>query len=275
LDELAHKTLYYLSLDQTHWLLTLGLILLFALFEHFFPRVKNTTKLSRILVLFVVAILANGLVWLFKTALYFDIVSLLLKLQIFSVSKLEIPTTFVFILCILMLDLLVYVVHFLSHKITFLWKLHAIHHADEHIDAKTSVLQHPLETLVGSLCVLSFSVILGIPVIAVILYVGIGTVHNVFSHANVALPTILERLLRLLIVTPDMHRTHHSIEYKEGNSNFGQVFSFWDRIFGTYVAHPATGEEKLIVGLVASEKPTSFTVSGLLLHPFRNLYKKK
>ena len=275
LGEFAQEILYYFSLDQTYWLLSLLLILIFAPFERLFPRINGRTPKSRILVVFVMAICGYGAIWLFKNSIYFDTISLFLKFQIFSVAKAQIPTVAVYAISLLLIDIMVFIFHFLSHKISFMWKLHSIHHADEHVDAKTGILHHPIESIASLVFVLFFAVILGIPLVALILYASTATLHNFFSHANIALPTSLDRTLRLIIVTPDMHRTHHSVDLREGNSNFGQIFSFWDRLFRTYVDHPSTGEDNLVMGLVDKEKPKAFTVKDLLLHPFFNFYRNR
>jgi sterol desaturase/sphingolipid hydroxylase (fatty acid hydroxylase superfamily) len=275
MTEFAFRAIELLSQDQTHWIITIALILMFSAFEFARPKTKPARSFKRLGVIIVIAIIANLGAFAFKSFTYVGIVSFLLQFQIFSISKLPIPTPILFVGCILLLDLLVYAIHLMSHKITLLWKLHAIHHADEHVDAKTGLLQHPFETIFGLLCVLAFSIILGVPVIAVILYASIGTLHNVFSHSNIELPSHIERWVRLLIVTPDMHRVHHSIEMREGNSNFGQVFPFWDRIFGTYIATPSRGDQNIIVGLPEKEKPKSFSTIGLLLMPFKGLFKHR
>ena len=261
--------LYYLSLDQTHWLLTVGLIVVFAALERFFPRIKAGSQKSRIAVIFSIGILAYATIWAFKNTVYIEVISFFLNFQIYSISKAPIPIIAVFIISILLIDFMVYAFHLLSHKVSILWKLHSIHHADEHVDAKTGVLHHPIETITSLLFILFFAVVLGIPLIALILYAGMATLHNIFSHANIRLPISIDRVLRLIMVTPDMHRTHHSIDSREGNSNFGQIFSVWDRLFGTYVDQPAVGEDNLVMGLEGSEKPIGFSLLNLLLHPFQ------
>lgn len=272
---MTQEILYFLSLDQTHWLLSIGLVLFFAPFERIFPRVKLRAAKPGIAAILVVAICAYGTIWLFKESFYLDTVSMFLNLQFFSISKSNFSLPVLYIISFLLIDLALYIFHFLSHKVTFLWRMHSVHHVDEHVTAKTAILHHPLESLASLLFVLFFAVILGIPVIVLILYAGVATVHNFFAHANIALPKPLDRALRKLIVTPDMHRTHHSIEMHEGNSNFGQIFTFWDRLFRTYTDQPSTGEEELIMGLPASERPVEFTAKNLLLHPFAKLFKSK
>ena len=262
------EAIYYLTYDQVHWLISILMIMLFASIEYFYPRVQSNSKKSRVLAILAIGIFSYAAVWLFKSSIYLNVVSFFLNFQIYSLSKADIPVLAVYIFSILLIDFLVFIFHFLSHKVIWLWKLHSVHHADEHVDAKTGVLHHPFESLSSMIFVLFFSVVLGLPLVALIMYASIATLHNFFAHANIALPESLDRILRLVIITPDMHRTHHFIDIKEGNSNFGQLFSFWDRLFGTYVSNPATGEAKLIMGLAGKEKPKEFSLKGLLIHPF-------
>ncbi|MCF4098993.1 sterol desaturase family protein [Maritalea mediterranea] len=271
LAEFGQQILYFISLDQTHWIATLALILFFFPLERLFPKVVRNTAFSRISVVLILAICANFTIWLIKNTVYFDIIRFYLNLQIYSISKAPIPTLLIYAICFLAIDLAVYIYHLLSHKITPLWKLHSIHHADETVDASTGILQHPFETVGSLLFVLLIVVAFGFPVLTLVVFTAAGTLHNMFSHANIALPVWVDRILRLVIVTPDMHRTHHSIDLREGNANFGQIFSFWDRMFGTYIDRPASGEADLIMGLPVAEKPKSFTVRGLLFHPFAGL----
>lgn len=266
--------LYYLSLDQTHWGLSIVLILLYMPLEKIFPRVKSKAKSPTFTAILIIAICSYAIVWIFKQSLYLQTISAFLNLQIFSLSKSSLPILVIYIISFLFIDFLVYAFHFLSHKITFLWKLHSIHHADEHVNTKTALLHHPLELFASMIFVLFFAVIMGIPIISLILFAAIATLHNFFAHANIALPNKVDRVLRYLIITPDMHRTHHSIDMNEGNSNFGQIFIFWDRLFKTYTDHPKTGETKLIMGLPKSERPISFKAVDLLLHPIAKLFKK-
>lgn len=275
MSEFGQQILYYLSLDQTHWLLIIVLILFLFPLERIFPKVTRNVALSRLLVVLGLAICTQATIWLIKTYFYVDLISLFLNLQIFSIAKTDMPTAAIYVICFLLLDLTVYIYHVLSHKILPLWKLHSIHHADETVDASTGVLHHPFETIGSFLLTLLVAIILGFPVLSLIVYAAFGTLHNMFAHANITLPTAIDRVLRLVVVTPDMHRTHHSIDMREGNSNFGQVFSFWDRLFGTYIATPQTGEANLVMGLPEREKPKSFTLHGLLLHPFANLFAQR
>jgi sterol desaturase/sphingolipid hydroxylase (fatty acid hydroxylase superfamily) len=149
------------------------------------------------------------------------------------------------------------------------WRIHSVHHSDENVTAVSSLLQHPLGVLLSGGIHLFFAVLLGLPLLVFIIYGFFAVVHGVFTHADIRLPGRLDEMLRKIIVTPDLHRTHHSIDMQEGNSNFGVVFTFWDRLFGTYVKQPKTGVPDLVMGLPSSESPRRFTPAGLFLHPFR------
>lgn len=273
-ESVMQDFLYYLSLDQTHWIISMVLFLLIAPLEKRFPRVKTKANSPNIVAIIIIAICSYATIWLFKQSMYLLTISAFLNLQIFSLSKSNLPVLAIYIISFLFIDLLVYTFHFISHKIPLLWKLHSVHHADEHVNSKTAVLHHPLELLASMIFVLFFAVILGIPIISLILFAAIATLHNFFAHANIALPYKVDRLLRYLIITPDLHRTHHSIDMIEGNSNFGQVFTIWDRIFKTYIDQPNTSEDKLIMGLPKSERPNSLKALDLLLHPIAKLLRK-
>ena len=251
------------------WAITLLIIGAFAPLEYFFPRITGRPSIKgRLVAVMVIGAISLVTLSLLNGQLQQVLVPLFLQIKLFSLSKLEMPSPLLFLAGFLLIDLIQYTMHLVSHKVTVLWRMHAIHHADEHVTAASSLLHHPLELIVAYGMILCLYVILGIPILIIAIYGLVNAVHSVFCHANIALPAKLDTALRLLIVTPDMHRTHHSIRMDEGNSNFGQVFTIWDRLFGTYVAHPTTGESALIMGLPEGEKPKSFSFSGLLLLPF-------
>jgi sterol desaturase/sphingolipid hydroxylase (fatty acid hydroxylase superfamily) len=153
------------------------------------------------------------------------------------------------LLGVLLLDLLQYLLHRLSHAVPLLWRLHQVHHADTELDVSSSVRHHPLEGLaIGALGLLACAC-LGIPVLSLVLYAGVQRLHAAFCHANIALPPRLDALLRHCIVTPDVHRVHHSVCLVEGNRNFGMVLPWWDRLFGSYRAQPALGHDAMRLGL--------------------------
>jgi sterol desaturase/sphingolipid hydroxylase (fatty acid hydroxylase superfamily) len=186
-----------------------------------------------------------------------------------SLSKLPLPSWIVFCLGLVVLDLTLYCTHRIFHAVPALWPYHSVHHADEDVSSMSALLHHPLETVLSYLLFTFVAVVTGIPIIVLFAHAAIAAVHSAFSHANIRLPYWLDRILRRVIVTPDIHRTHHSIDMREGNSNFGGTLSIWDQLFGTYVAHPKVPEPELIMGLPESIKPKTFTTRALLELPFR------
>lgn len=245
-------------------------MLFFIPFELLWPKInsgKNWAK--RIPVIFAIGVAAIATGILVSHSIQADLVEFLKQFQLFSLAKSQLPPLLIFAIAFLFSDFLIYAFHWLSHKLNLLWRFHAIHHSDEHVTSITGYLHHPLEVIASYIFVMFFYVIFGIPIVVVAVYVTINAAHNIFVHADIRLPQFVDSMLRYVIVTPDMHRTHHSIDMREGNSNFGQIFSFWDRFFGTYVQTPSHGEENLIMGLPADAKPSSFGVIDLMAYPFR------
>ena len=174
------------------------------------------------------------------------------------------------LLAFLVLDFAIWLQHLLFHVIPVLWRLHQVHHADRDIDVSTALRFHPIEILLSLVWKFAFVVVFGAPALAVFLFEAVLNAAALFNHANVRLPLWLDRILRLAIVTPDMHRVHHSVVRGETNSNYGFNLSIWDRAFRTYVAEPEAGHEGMTIGLGSyqSEKPGQLLWSLLL--PFRN-----
>ncbi len=177
------------------------------------------------------------------------------------------------ILAIAVLDFAIWLQHVASHKMTLFWRLHQMHHADPDIDVSTGIRFHPIEIAISMLWKVVVVFVLGASPFAVFLFEIILNAGALFSHANVHLPGGLDRVLRLVIVTPDMHRSHHSVLQREHDSNYGFNFSMWDRIFGTYTVDPEKGHENMVIGLkpYQSAAPTRLTWSLWL--PFRPLQK--
>jgi sterol desaturase/sphingolipid hydroxylase (fatty acid hydroxylase superfamily) len=172
-------------------------------------------------------------------------------------------------IALIVLDLAIWVQHLASHKVPLFWRLHRVHHADRDIDVTTAVRFHPIEIALSMVWKIVVVVPLGASPLAVFLFEVILNACAMFNHANIALPAWLDRGLRLFIVTPDMHRVHHSVLRREHDSNYGFNLSLWDRLFGTYSARPEGGHEGMTIGLTPyqSEAPTRFGWSLIL--PFR------
>ena len=169
-----------------------------------------------------------------------------------------------------MLDFVLWAQHRLFHAVPVLWRLHRVHHADVEFDVSTGLRFHPLEILASMLIKIVAIIALGAPVIAVVAFELILNATSMFNHANAGLPARFERRLRRLIVTPDMHRIHHSIEGDEMNRNFGFNLSVWDRLFGTYRDAPRGGNEGMTIGLLPWRGANAIiTLPRLLGMPFR------
>ena len=170
---------------------------------------------------------------------------------------------------LLALDLAIWAQHLASHKLPLFWRLHQVHHADRDIDVTTAVRFHPVEIALSMLWKIIVVVPLGAAPFAVFLFEVILNACAMFNHANIALPAWLDGVLRLFVVTPDMHRVHHSVIRREHDSNYGFNLSLWDRLFRTYTAQPEAGHQGMTIGLTPyqSEAPTRFGWSLWL--PFR------
>jgi sterol desaturase/sphingolipid hydroxylase (fatty acid hydroxylase superfamily) len=171
------------------------------------------------------------------------------------------------VLSVLALDLVIYLQHVLFHAVPLLWRLHRVHHADLGFDVTTGLRFHPLEIGLSMLIKYAAIAALGPPAGAVLLFEVLLNAVTMFNHGNVRLPAALDRWLRLLVVTPDMHRVHHSILRKETNSNFGFNFPWWDRWFGTYRPQPAAGHGGMTIGIEQFRERRDSRLDRLLLQP--------
>jgi len=170
----------------------------------------------------------------------------------------------------LVLDLVIYAQHVVFHKVPVLWRLHRMHHADLDVDVTTGGRFHPFEILISLAVKIATVIAFGIPAVAVLLFEVVLNATSMFNHSNVAMPPWLDRLLRVVVVTPDMHRVHHSILRRETDSNFGFNLPWWDRLFGTYRAAPEAGHAGMTVGLPIFRDPRELRMDRLLTQPFRD-----
>jgi sterol desaturase/sphingolipid hydroxylase (fatty acid hydroxylase superfamily) len=169
----------------------------------------------------------------------------------------------------LALDLAIYAQHVAFHKVPLLWRLHRMHHADLDIDVTTGLRFHPIEILISMLIKIAVVIALGIPPIAVFAFEVALNATSMFNHGNVSMPSWLDRAVRLIVVTPDMHRVHHSIVPRETDSNFGFNLPWWDRLFGTYRGAPQAGHDRMTIGLSTFRDPAELRLDRLLTQPFR------
>jgi sterol desaturase/sphingolipid hydroxylase (fatty acid hydroxylase superfamily) len=181
-------------------------------------------------------------------------------------NVLHLPVGLKWMASVIMLDFIIYGQHVLFHFVPALWRLHRVHHSDLDIDASTGIRFHPLEIIISIMIKLAAVGIFGFPAGAVLLFEILLNATAMFNHANIVIPAALDGFLRRFIVTPDMHRVHHSIIVRESNMNFGFNLPWWDRLCGTYQAQPVEGHEKMTIGLSEIREPLSFI--RLLLLPF-------
>lgn len=180
------------------------------------------------------------------------------------------PPWLAIVAAVVLLDLAIYLQHVLFHAVPVLWRLHRMHHADLEFDVTTGARFHPIEMLLSMAIKVGVVAALGAPAAAVLIFEVLLNGTSMFNHGNVRLPTGLDRVLRWLVVTPDMHRVHHSILPRETNSNFGFNLPWWDRLFGTYRAQPAAGQEKMIIGIEQFRDPRELWLDRMLIQPFRD-----
>ena len=173
-----------------------------------------------------------------------------------------------FALAFLMLDFAIWLQHLLSHKIPVLWRLHRVHHADRDMDVTTAIRFHPVEIALSMCLKIGLIYALGVPVAAVIAFEVVLNGAAMFNHGNVRMPGRVDRLLRRVIVTPDMHRVHHSTDRAEHDANYGFNLSVWDRVFGTYVDQPALGHDRMTVGLAQYQDARPTRLGWSLALPF-------
>jgi sterol desaturase/sphingolipid hydroxylase (fatty acid hydroxylase superfamily) len=179
------------------------------------------------------------------------------------------------LLSVIALDLIIYFQHVIFHTLPMLWQLHKVHHCDRDFDVTTGLRFHPIEILLSMGFKIITITLLGAPPTAVIIFEILLNSTSLFNHGNVGLPPRLDRLLRLFIVTPDMHRIHHSIITKETNSNFGLNLPWWDYLFGTYRAYPEQGQQEMTIGLAEYQNTLQVEqLPWMLLLPFMKIFHR-
>ncbi len=173
-------------------------------------------------------------------------------------------------MAVVLLDLAIYFQHVMFHAVPTLWRLHRVHHADLDFDVTTGTRFHPIEILISVLIKMAAVAAIGASPLAVLVFEVLLNALAMFNHANARLPKWLDASLRLFVVTPDMHRVHHSIVYNESASNFGFNIPWWDRLFGTYRAQPAGGHDNMVIGVDAFRSADDLRLDRLLVQPFRD-----
>lgn len=181
----------------------------------------------------------------------------------------QIPHPLAMLLSVLALDLAIYLQHLMFHAVPLLWRLHRMHHSDLDFDVTTGVRFHPFEIALSMGLKFSVVLALGPPALAVLVFEVLLNATSMFNHGNVRVPAVVERIARWLVVTPDMHRVHHSVNPHETNSNFGFNLPWWDRLFRTYRAQPQAGHDRMTIGIEQFRSPRELWLDRMLLQPFR------
>lgn len=179
------------------------------------------------------------------------------------------PGWLAFVVSILALDFAIYLQHVMFHAVPTLWRLHRMHHTDLEFDVTTGLRFHPVEILLSMGIKLTVVAALGPPAVAVLVFEVLLNGTSMFNHGNVRIPTAMDRVLRWIVVTPDMHRVHHSIHRNETNSNFGFNLPWWDRLLGTYRAQPKEGHEGMTIGIEQFRTRRDLWLDRMLIQPVR------
>ena len=185
-------------------------------------------------------------------------------------NNLDWPTWIEIVIAVIALDFVIYLQHVLFHAVPALWRLHRMHHADLEFDVTTGVRFHPVEILISMVIKFAAVAALGASAVAVLAFEVLLNATSMFNHGNVRLPRRLDAVLRWIVVTPEMHRVHHSVERRETDSNFGFNLPWWDRLLGTYRPDPAAGHEGMVIGIPAFRDPAELRLDRMLLQPLRS-----
>ena len=177
------------------------------------------------------------------------------------------------LVAIILLDLAIYTQHVVVHAVPVLWRLHRMHHTDLDYDVTTGSRFHPIEIILSMLIKIGIVFLLGVTPEVVLIFEITLNLTAMFNHGNIYLPGFIDKYLRLLVVTPDMHRVHHSVFKSETNSNYGFNFPWWDRIFGTYLHQPQNGHLNMKIGLTIFNNPENLHLHKMLIQPFLAAHK--
>lgn len=244
-----------------------GVLVVMALWEAMAPRRRDITRIVRWTSnLGIVVVNTVVLRLVFPTAAVgFAAVAETQGWGLFNVF--EAPTWVAFLVAVVVLDVAIYIQHVMFHAVPVLWRLHRMHHADLGFDVTTGLRFHPVEIVLSMVFKIAVLAALGAPVAAVLVFEIVLNATAMFNHGNVRLPRGLDAMLRLFVVTPDMHRVHHSIVPAETNSNFGFNMPWWDRLFGTYRAQPAAGHDAMTIGIEQFRSAREQWLDKMLVQP--------
>jgi sterol desaturase/sphingolipid hydroxylase (fatty acid hydroxylase superfamily) len=246
-----------------------GILIIMALCEVFAPRrALTTSKTTRWFSNLSIVFVNTAIVRFLSPALAIPMAMSAQESGWGLLNYWHLPYGLSVVLGVLILDFVIYVQHVMFHTLPMLWKLHMMHHADMDIDVTTGARFHPVEIYFSMLIKISAIAVFGPPVLAVLIFEVLLNGTAMFNHSNFRLPLGIDKHLRLLVVTPDMHRVHHSVVIRETNSNFGFNFPWWDRFLGTYRDQPAAGHEGMTIGLSQFRDEKRLTLPWMIALPF-------
>jgi sterol desaturase/sphingolipid hydroxylase (fatty acid hydroxylase superfamily) len=249
--------------------LGLGFALLMLLVEGWWPRVRVQSALGRRWLANLLAYLATILTLRWLPALSMIGAALLAERDGWGLlNSLAAPPVVAIAVSIVAIDLAGYLIHRLEHQAPLLWRIHRLHHSDPDVDVTTTYRFHPFEVLLRAAVSAVVTIGVGVPVIAVAVYQIISTLTSVLSHANVRLPHTLDAAFGWVVITPDIHRTHHSIDRDDSNSNFSVCLSCWDRLFGTFRSAPKHGYDNMVFGTESRTAADGTSLLRMLADPF-------
>ena len=249
----------------------IGVLMLMALWEIVRPRrVLTVSKTVRWLNNLGLVFFNSFILRLLFPAAAVGVATLVDERQWGLFNLYEVPLWFAVLASVVIMDFVIYLQHVMVHAVPLLWRLHRVHHADLDYDVTTGARFHTLEIILSMLIKFATIILLGPPVVAVIIFEVVLNAMAMFNHGNVGLPRSLDIMLRWFVVTPDMHRVHHSIEDDETNSNFGFNLSWWDRLFGTYRDQPRAGHQGMTIGIHGfRDVKQAAWITGMLAMPFK------
>ena len=244
-----------------------GIFVFILILERFFSaKISKLNRLTRWYSNLSIAIINNVIVSFLIPISVISLAMFASENKIGILNNIDLPYYISVILSIIILDLIIYWQHRLFHFIPILWRLHRMHHTDLDFDVTTGIRFHPIEIVLSTIIKGVVVMILGVPVLSVFIFQMILTCTSMFTHGNVQLPQKVDKILRLVIVTPNMHRIHHSVISDETNSNFGFNISVWDKLFSTY--KDQSKDKEIKIGLNIFRKKEDLHLHKLLIQPF-------
>jgi len=258
--------------NEVYWRLGVfcGLLLAIALWETLKPRRPWHLGRGSRWVNHIALSVVNTLIVRFLIPVTVAVFASMLEVRGFGLLNwLSLPTWLAVVVGVLLLDLAIYTQHYYFHKLDFFWRFHRMHHTDLDFDVTTGVRFHPIEILISMVIKFAVVLVIGPPAVAVVLFEILLNATSMFNHGNIRIPQPVDRLLRTVLVTPDMHRVHHSVVRQEMDSNFGFNLSWWYRIFRTYRAQPKAGHLEMIIGLPIFRDNNENRLDRLISQPLR------